>query len=1160
MKKKVVFGILTIIMIVSTVFVGVNATDTGASVPKTVAETKEVNKIEQRDLNTETQKDLIYSSKYLVKGKNICRIEPKTSVEEFRKNIEVAEGKEIKIYKGDKEIVSGYIGTGMKLREENGEEYTLSVKGDITGDGLASQIELTKIIRHLIELKDWKLEGAEALSADITGEGQINLVDVSKLINYIVYGRWEIEEDKKPVPNLTDDNLKIKYTTTEWTNGPVKVEIETTVEGDYKLQYSTDGENWKDYTGEIEMNENGNIHIRLEDSNGEVGDEVVITISNIDKEAPIVKLSPNGGSYVLPTTGKGTISTVLTAEDIGKSGLDTLQYAWSTSNSQEPTEWINFTNGSKVGKINIVGAQTYYLWTKVTDKAGNRATNVKVSAPFIISENADVANQITLTANPTETNWTNGNVTVTASFGSNLTQERKLTCTGTAGTDYVVNGSTSVVVKTNGKTVTAEAKDVAGNKIVATLNITNIDKTLPTVQLSPNGGSFILPATGGAKIGTTLTATDGEGSGLATLQYAWSTSNSQEPTEWINFTNGSKVEKINIVGAQTYYLWTKVIDNAGNRATNIKVSAPFIISANADVANQITLTANPTETNWTNGDVTVTASYGANLTQERNLTCTGTAGTDYVVNGSTSVVVKTNGRTVTAEAKDAAGNIVRKSLNISKIDKTAPVMNGLTASTTNWTNGNVTLTGKATDAQSGIVAYQFSQANNLTATSGGWVTLTTGTTSQITQTGTANANGTWYFYVKDAAGNVNKNSVVVYIDKTLPTMNSLTPSPATWTNGNVTLTGKATDAQSGIIAYQFSQTSNLTATSGGWTNLTTATKTQITQTGTANANGTWYFYVKDVAGNVNKSSVVVYIDKTVPVMNSLTATTTSWTNGNVILTGKATDTQSGIVAYQFSKADNITAGSGGWVTLTTPSTSQITQTGTATANGTWYFYVKDQAGNVNKNSIAVKIDKLAPTINTVTAGEITTSSIKITVAATDPVATTANGSSGIKSYYYSKDGGNTWTSAQTSASYTYSGLSSGTNYTFAVKVVDNAGNMSEKKTTTATTEQDLPAFAMCTGTPTKWQTDSIWVDCPDCGESGGVETYGGYYECDDCGFGFARPTRTASCRNCSYRDTTVTSYDFCWGPSGEDHDIAAAQEAYENHNISGRRDFWDYWN
>lgn len=79
-----------------------------------------------------SEDDLIYSNKYLVKGKEITRIEPKTSIKEFKKNIETAKGKEIKIYKGQEEITSGYIGTGMTVKGTNEEEYTLSVIGDIS--------------------------------------------------------------------------------------------------------------------------------------------------------------------------------------------------------------------------------------------------------------------------------------------------------------------------------------------------------------------------------------------------------------------------------------------------------------------------------------------------------------------------------------------------------------------------------------------------------------------------------------------------------------------------------------------------------------------------------------------------------------------------------------------------------------------------------------------------------------------------------------------------------------------------------------------------------------------------------------------------------------------------------------------------------------------
>ena len=1652
MKNKAVFGVLVIILIVSAVFMGVNATDIGESAPKRNV----ANKVQGKSLNTnEIQEDLIYSNKYLVKQNIIYRIEPKTSIEQFRKNIEVLKGKEIKIYKDDKEIQSGYIGTGMKLIEANGEEYTLSVIGDITGDGIANQVELTRIIRHLIGLKGWKLEGIELLSADITGEGEVNLIDLSSLIGYIVYGRADYEEVKtpqapkiniiskkeenqdwykkevklkieagdventakttykisgdktkqeteikageiitiegegqyiitaynygkagnkskgqvqtiiikEPVPDLTEKNVIIKYTTKDWTNGSVKVEIETTVEGDYKLQYSTDGKNWQDYTGEIEMEQNGEIHIRLEDEKGKVGNELVITVTNIDKQAPTVELSINGGNFVLPNTGKAKLNTMLTVGDLGGSGLGALQYAWSTSNTEEPTEWIDFTNKSKVEKTDITEAGTWYLWTKVTDGAGNRAEDVKISNAFIITESTDPANTITIEPNVELTEWTNEDITLKVEWGDNLTQGNKITCTGEEGKDYIINEDGTVIIKTNGTTVTVEGTDEAGNKIEQTITIQNIDKTAPVVTLSPNGGGFTLPSQGTAKINTTLTATDGEGSGLGALQYAWSTSNTEEPAEWINFTNGSKVEKTGITEAGTWYLWTKVLDNVGNRATNvkvsnafritsntdpanqititpdieleewtngdvtvkvdfgdnltqgnkvtitgeegkdyiinedgsitiktngttitvegkdeagnvitntitiqnidktapvvtlspngggftlpsqgtakinttltatdgegsglgtlqyawsvsnteeplewtnftngskvektgitqagnwylwtkvidrvgnraesIKVSNPFRISANADVANTITLIANPTETNWTNGDVTVTASYGANLTQGRNLTCTGTAGTDYVVNGNTSVVVKTNGKTVTAEAKDMAGNIISESLTIDKIDKELPTMNSITASPETWTKGNVTLTGKATDQQSGIVAYQFSQnpsligtgsdnwtniarttsqitytkevssigtwyfyvkdaagnvnknsvivyidktpptmnsltANpaswtnqnvtltgkatdgqsgivgwqfsqdaNLAAESGGWTNLATPAKAQITQTKEVSANGTWYFYVKDALGNVNKNSVVVYIDKTLPAMNSLTATTTSWTNNNVTLTGKATDTQSGIVAYQFSQVNNLAANSGGWTNLTTATKTQITQNYTATKTGTWYFYVKDAAGNINKNSVTVNIDKapptitvnptstvsstsdnyvkstsvtitvadtggsglsssnslqyylstsstalsggawttyrsgtpftigtnltgtyylfvkrvvdnagntstangtattisnttyqrfgtykfdnTQPVMNSLTPSQTTWTNGNVTLTGKATDEQSGIVAYQFSQTSNLTAASGGWTTITR-TTSQTTQTFSATANGTWYFYVKDALGYINKSSVTVKIDKLAPTVNSVTTSEVTKNSVKITVTASDAVATTTSGMSGVKSYYYSKDGGKTWTEAQNSSIYTFTGLSAGTQYTFAVKVVDNAGKESAVKTVPETTEQDLPAFATCTGTPTKWQTAQSGPLCEFCGEAG-INISCEFWCCDDCGFSFLRPRYdSATCRECGERNTGLKSKDYCYYQPGSkkiDISLTEAEAAYNSHNISNRRE------
>ena len=295
-------------------------------------------------------------------------------------------------------------------------------------------------------------------------------------------------------------------------------------------------------------------------------------------------MSPNGGTYIMPTAGNATIKTKLTASDAGESGIAVLQYAWSTSNTTEPTALTTFTNGSEIKKTDCT-AGTYYLWTKVTDKAGNRADTVKVSSAFTVGANTVADNKISITATPTS--WTNGNVIATVTYGKNITANKKAGL-GSANTA----NATTVKVETNG-TVYAEGTDAAGNKATAQLSISNIDKTKPTVSMSPNGGTYIMPTTGNATIKTTLTASDAGESGIAVLQYAWSTSNTTEPTTWTTFTSGSEIKKTDCT-AGTYYLWTRVLDGAGNRNTTGKVSNAFTVGANTVADNKISIIATQT--------------------------------------------------------------------------------------------------------------------------------------------------------------------------------------------------------------------------------------------------------------------------------------------------------------------------------------------------------------------------------------------------------------------------------------------------------------------------------------------------------------------------------------------------------------------------------------
>ena len=71
------------------------------------------------------------------------------------------------------------IGTGYKIRLENGKEYQLSVLGDLNGDALISTIDVAKIQKIAIGLRvPTKLEKT---ASDFGKDNKIDITDVAKL-------------------------------------------------------------------------------------------------------------------------------------------------------------------------------------------------------------------------------------------------------------------------------------------------------------------------------------------------------------------------------------------------------------------------------------------------------------------------------------------------------------------------------------------------------------------------------------------------------------------------------------------------------------------------------------------------------------------------------------------------------------------------------------------------------------------------------------------------------------------------------------------------------------------------------------------------------------------------------------------------------------------
>ena len=263
-----------------------------------------------------------------------------------------------------------------------------------------------------------------------------------------------------------------------------------------------------------------------------------------------------------------------------------------------------------------------------------------------------------------------------------------------------------------------------------------------------------------------------------------------------------------------------------------------------------------------------------------------------------SVTAAANG-TYQFRVTDKAGNVTEKSVDVTFIDKVAPMLE-ITGNAVDWTNRDVVLTASADE---GTIEYfdgsEWIKGNSITAAE----------------------NGIYQFRVTDKAGNVTEKEIIVdKIDKVVPTL-EITGNATAWTNKDVILTASADE---GTIEY-FNGTAWIKGDSI-----------------TAIENGTYFFRVTDKAGNITEKSVdVTFIDKVAPTVE-ISGNATEWTNKDVILTASVDE---GTIEYfdgsEWIKGNSITAAE----------------------NGIYQFRVTDKAGNVTEKEIIVdKIDKVVPTL------------------------------------------------------------------------------------------------------------------------------------------------------------------------------------------------------
>ncbi len=349
---------------------------------------------------------------------------------------------------------------------------------------------------------------------------------------------------------------------------------------------------------------------------------------------------------------------------------------------------------------------------------------------------------------PDCTGWTKGTVTITVNASDDASGVVGYSMDGTSW-----QGENTFTVSAN-NTYTFYARDAVGNVSAgSSITVSNIDTVPPTLLgLSPDSTDW----TNGT---VTITVSASDNASGASLY-------SMDGINW-------QLENTFTVSANSTYTFY-----ARDAAGNVSAGSSITIS-NIDAAPPVISGLSPDSTDWTSGAVTITVNASDDASGVAGYSMDGTNW-----QGENTFAVSTNG-TYTFFARDAVGNIsAGSSITISNIDAAPPVISDLSPDSTDWTSGTVTITVSASDDASGVAGYSMD-----------------GTNWQGENTFAVSINGTYTFYVRDAAGNVSAESSITIdnigidiTDETIPFM--ITPIQAA-------AAASAGSTGSGVVVFIF---------------------------------------------------------------------------------------------------------------------------------------------------------------------------------------------------------------------------------------------------------------------------------------------------------------------------------------------------------------------
>jgi PQQ-dependent dehydrogenase (s-GDH family) len=773
--------------------------------------------------------------------------------------------------------------------------------------------------------------------------------------------------------------------------------------------------------------------------------------------------SPNSNTInvTTPDTQAPTVPTSLAASDVTQTSL-TLTWTASTDNVGV-TGYDIFQNGIKINESLVTGtghnvtgltaATAYAFYIQATDAAGN------------VSANSTTLNITTLSPPDTEAPSDPANLTASSIAQSSLTLnwDASTDNTGVTGYDVFQNGTKinlSLVtgmsyIVTGLSAVTqygfyVQAKDAAGN---ISGNSNTVDITTPDTEAPA-------PPTGLATSGLTQTS--------FTLNWNAATDN-VGVTGYDVYQDNVKINTVpltvlsypvaGLTAATAYQFYVQASDAAGN-------------TTNSSILTVTTLAPPDTEA------PTVPSGLAAPAITQSSLTLTwiastddrGVAGYDIYQNGtkinsglvaSTSYAV--SGLTALTAydfyvvASDAAGNVSVNSeiLSVTTPDTEAPSApsnlshNDLTANslTLNWTASvdNIAVTG--------YDVYQNGTKINTVP-----VTVTTYDVIGLTQA------ASYSFFVKalDNAGNASANSNTI----TVTTPDTEAPSApsnlqaSNLTAASVTLNWTASADNTGVTGYDVYQ-DNVKINSSPVASLSYTVNGLTTL-----ASYDFYVVALDAAGNISAASNTITV--TIPDIQAPSAPSglaaVNVTASALTLNWTASTDNVGVTGYDiYQNGTKINAVP---VAATTYDVTGLIQA------SSYSFFVRalDGAGNVSANSNTINVatpDTQAPSApsNLVSSNLLATAVTISWTASTDNI--------GVTGYDVYRNGIKINPSLVSVTTYSVTGLTPSTAYSFYIQAKDAAGNISGNSNTLNIT---TPASTTCSGTGSinfqKWNSIS----------------------------------------------------------------------------------------